>query len=304
MNVVLIAEEGSGLAALAQLQASGHRVQAVLSDTLAAPGSAGARAHLPPDVPLWPARLLRAPGAAAQLGVLAPDVLLNVHSLRIVPPAVLALPACGAFNLHPGPLPGYAGLNVPSWAILNGETRHGVTLHWMDAGIDTGDVAYAAELPVEPDDTGLTLSLRCAQAEQALLAQLLADLSAGTVPRRPQPAGPRRYCRAGAPHGGRADWRWPARTLDAFVRACDYRPYPSPWGAPRAAVAGTELALLEVGLTAEATRARPGTLRWDGEWLDVATGDEWLALDLVEVGGQTLTGAALAARLGPDLQRA
>jgi len=59
-----------------------------------------------------------------------------------VPEAVLGVPARGAWNLHPGPLPRYAGLNAPSWAIYRGEQRHGVTVHRMDRGIDTGDIAY------------------------------------------------------------------------------------------------------------------------------------------------------------------
>ena len=62
-------------------------------------------------------------------------------------------------NLHPGPLPQYAGLNVPSWAIYNGEVTHGVSLHRMDSGIDTGPIAYQASVLIGPRDTGLSLSV-------------------------------------------------------------------------------------------------------------------------------------------------
>ena len=67
---------------------------------------------------------------------------MNVHSLFLIHPWSSA-PTIGSFNLHPGPLPEYAGLNVPSWAIYEGEKRsHGVTVHWMDEGVDTGPIAW------------------------------------------------------------------------------------------------------------------------------------------------------------------
>ena len=67
------------------------------------------------------------------------DLLLNVHSLYLIARrTVVAAPRIGSFNLHPGPLPEYAGLNTPSWAIYNGEREHGVTVHWMEPGVDTG----------------------------------------------------------------------------------------------------------------------------------------------------------------------
>ena len=70
----------------------------------------------------------------------------------------VAAPTIGSFNLHPGPLPEYAGLNVPSWAIYEGERSHGVTLHWMDEGIDTGPIVWQERFDDRLDDTGLALS--------------------------------------------------------------------------------------------------------------------------------------------------
>ncbi len=71
-------------------------------------------------------------------------MLINVHSLLIMRGDVVEAPSIGSFNLHPGPLPGHAGLNAPSWAIFNDEARHAVTLHWMTAGIDTGAIVSEA----------------------------------------------------------------------------------------------------------------------------------------------------------------
>ena len=58
----------------------------------------------------------------------------------MIPDPVLALAARGAINFHDGPLPRYAGLNAPVWAILNREPAHGVTWHLIEGGIDEGDI--------------------------------------------------------------------------------------------------------------------------------------------------------------------
>src|SRR5919109_2815282 len=138
LSVVLVAEEAAGLRALRLLDASEHEVVAVLS-------SSGTGFGRPVRDPL----AVTDPAFAGELRDV--DLLLNVHSLHIAAPAVVAAPRTGSFNLHPGPLPEYAGLNAPSWAIYNGETRHAVTLHWMEPEVDAGPIAYAAELAIEPD---------------------------------------------------------------------------------------------------------------------------------------------------------
>ena len=112
-------------------------------------------------LPSLPSERVREPAFADWIHAHDVDLLLNVHSLFVVNSDVIKAPRIGALNLHPGPLPEYAGLNAPSWAIYFGETRHAVTLHWMDVEIDTGAIAYSAEFDVEEEDTGLSLSARC-----------------------------------------------------------------------------------------------------------------------------------------------
>ena len=101
------------------------------------------------------------------------DLLLNVHALSVLPAELVAAPRIGSFNLHPGPLPGYAGLNAPSWAIYHGEKTHAVTVHWMDGGIDTGPIAYQSELEITDEDRGFTLSAKCVRAGLPMLQDLL-----------------------------------------------------------------------------------------------------------------------------------
>lgn len=280
MRIALLCEEGAGARALQALARGPHELVAVITSS---PGPAWTLACRLGHRPI-PAQRVREPAFAAELAAAGVGLLLNVHSLFLLPEALLRVAALGAFNLHPGPLPRYAGLNAPSWAIYRGEARHGVTVHRMDPGIDTGDIAYQETFPIAPGDTGLSLALRCAEKGLALLQRLLESAAAGSIPRLPQDAAQRTYFGRGVPQGGRIDWQAPARRICDFVRACDYHPFPSPWGTPRARLGARELEVRSVALTGEPCDAPPGSVRTDtaGRTL-VAAADEWLWLRKISV---------------------
>jgi UDP-4-amino-4-deoxy-L-arabinose formyltransferase/UDP-glucuronic acid dehydrogenase (UDP-4-keto-hexauronic acid decarboxylating) len=216
------------------------------------------------------------------------DLLLNVHSLFVIHADVVAAPRIGSFNLHPGPLPHYAGLNAPSWAIYNGEERHAVTVHWMEPGIDTGAIAYEESFPLSEDDTGLSVSLRCVREGLPLVERLLADAERDAVPARPQDRSRRRYFGREAPQDGSVEWSRTAREVVDFVRACDYFPFPSPWGSPLASLDGGEVAILKAARTGRPTGGElAGTVAKDGErGVAVAAADEWVTVQRVAVDGR------------------
>ena len=157
------------------------------------------------------------------------DLLLNVHSLHILPKDVVRAPRIGSFNLHPGPLPEYGGLGAPSWAIYNGETRYAVTLHWMTAGLDDGDIAYQHWFDLDETTTGLKASTQCAKFGLGLVEQLVgqARQDPTQIPRQPQGNGERRlYRRSQIPGDGVVDWSQSASQIERLVRASSYRPFP------------------------------------------------------------------------------
>ena len=272
MRIALLCEEAAGARILEALGKSAHELAAVLTSEGSAVWRLACRlGHRP-----IPARRVREPAFAGELAGCAPALLLNVHSLYIVPPAVLQVPRLGAYNLHPGPLPECAGLNAPSWAIYHGWQRHGVTVHRMEPGIDTGAIAYEEHFPITPADTGLSVALRCAQLGVGLVKKML---EAEAIPSRPQDLSQRRYFGRGVPQGGRIDWNAPARRIHDFVRACDYAPFASPWGTPRAMLADREIEVSKTAMTGERCDAAPGTVK-ENEF--VATADEWLRLKKVK----------------------
>lgn len=289
--VALSAEESAGVQLLRVLVSGPFDVPFVLTTKPAGEARGATVWHLASSsgIETLPAREVRRPALASRLRDAGVDLLLNVHSLHVIHDAVLDAPVIGAFNLHPGPLPRYAGLNAPSHAIANGEGEHGVTLHWMDAGIDTGDVAWQTRFEIGETETGLALSARCIREGIALLKTLL-DVAArdpSAIPRHKQDPGERSYFGRGVPHGGRLAWGRPARALYDFVRAADFHPLSSPWGTPAARLDGEPLGVVRAAPPLGPADAPPGTVSSGmGDAPAVACGDAWLPLLLVRSAGQ------------------
>ena len=101
-------------------------------------------------------KAFREPEGIQFLNRLKPDYVIGIHFPYIVPPAVLMIPEIGVVNLHPAYLPFNRGWHTPSWAILD-KTPIGATLHFMDEGIDTGDIIHQREVKVAANDTANTL---------------------------------------------------------------------------------------------------------------------------------------------------
>lgn len=284
LRVLLLAEEGAGLQTL-RLVAGSHHLVGVVSSTEPT-GKPIRQAAEELGCRLWHPQAVKDEAFLKEVETLGIDLLLNVHSLVILPEALLTVPRIGAFNLHPGPLPGYPGLSVPSWAIYHGETSHAVTLHWMEAKVDAGDIVAEEWMDITPSDTGLSLSLKCIRQGLPLVERLLelAAVSPDEIPRRPQERAGRRFFRRGAPDGGMISWENDAESLLRLVRAADYRPFSSPWGAPWTVLPGGEkLGVLQATATDEPATERPGTV---GEVTEagamVASGTDWICLTRVE----------------------
>ena len=196
------------------------------------------------------------------------DFLLSVGHLRVVSNAVLALPRAAAINFHDGPLPRYAGLNAPAWAIVAGEARHGVTWHRMVEETDAGDVLVQRTFPIEPGDTALTLNTRCYQAGFAAFEELLGQIEDDALAPRPQALDERTWCdpHDRPPAGGVLRWDRPAATLDALVRALDFGAYANPLASPKLLVGGALRTVAGLARTEGASGASPGVV--------VAVGDE------------------------------
>jgi len=300
LNILLAGEESAGIQTLRALADSDHRIVAVMASQS---NNNGALTNLWETAEklgyqTWPAKLVKDPRFADEVRAAEVDVILNIHSLFIINKEVVSAPRIGCFNMHPGPLPRYAGLNAVSWAIYRGETSHGVTIHKMEPGIDTGHIVYQELFDIDATDTGLTVSARCIRSGIALVLRLMETLSANpaALPFTPQDLTKREYFGREIPHEGRLIWSLPAREIVNFVRACDFFPFHSPWGHPHTILetmsGAQEISVVKARLTGELCDRSPGTVgEFVGPGVKIACGDEWIIVNKVRVEGRYMNSA-------------
>lgn len=276
-SCVILGDQSLTIACADMIVAGGHTVRAVVS------GDAAVRAWAEAQgVPVF-AR----PGdlVTAQLGPF--DWLLSLANLRILSDAVLALPGKGAVNFHDGPLPRYAGLNTPAWAVINREAQHGISFHLLEGGVDEGDLLAQALFDIAPDDTAFTLNSKCYAAAMEIFPRVTAQLESGTLDRVPQDLSQRSYfTRDQRPAVlGLIEFDQPTEAICALVRGLDFGGYWNPLGLAKIAHDGAVFTLR----TAEPDDGHgvPGTvLRRDASQLVVATGDGAVRLgDVAALGG-------------------
>src|SRR5690606_17203852 len=99
----------------------------------------------------------------------------------ILPREVIEIPRLGCINLHMGLLPQYRGVNGLKWALLNGEIETGVTLHYMDEGIDTGDMLARVSFPITDGDDLVSLMRKARHAGIHLLKNTWRGIADGTA---------------------------------------------------------------------------------------------------------------------------
>lgn len=240
---------------------------------------------------------------ASDLEGTAFDWLLSITNLRVLPPALLALPARGAINFHDGPLPRYGGLNAAAWAIVDGVTEHGVTWHRMTDAVDAGAVLAQRLFAVAPDETALSINAKCWEAAIQSFEALLPTLKdAAELPPASAPLDQTTFHRrADRPTGqGLLDVRRPADALHRLVRVSQTGTYPNPFSSALLAV-GDALYVAEEAIVVEnGTGAEPGSvLGVDDGALTVATAAGALRLGaLFSVDGAPV---ASAMTLGPSV---
>jgi natural product biosynthesis luciferase-like monooxygenase protein len=214
------------------------------------------------------------PAALAGLDLGRVDWLFSITNLAILPKELIDLPRLGAINFHDGPIERYAGLNTPAWALLAGETVHGVTWHRMTEAVDAGDLLASAQLTIEPQESALSLNTKCFEAGIRTFAELVPQLGAGTARAVPQSAQLRRWCAPGERPAVAAtiDWNQPAEAIARMVRALHFGAHRNPLGSPKLWT-GERLLLVQGAEVAGSTSALPpGTVVEGGETPLIATG--------------------------------
>lgn len=139
-------------------------------------------------VPLLATRDVNAEPALATLRGWAPDVAVSVHFTQRLGREAAALPRLGTVNVHGALLPRNRGLFPYFWELANGDAEGGVTVHWIDERLDTGDVILQRPVAIAADETVSSLAWKGAAAGAALLEEALTLIAAGAAPRVRQSA--------------------------------------------------------------------------------------------------------------------
>lgn len=134
-------------------------------------------------IPVFQPKNIRDTGFAEWLGSLEPDFLVTAAYGRILPPAVLAVPVCGPLNIHASLLPRYRGAAPIHRAVLAGDTETGITIMYMDEGMDTGDMILQEAVAIGPDDTTGMVHDRLARLGAKLIVKAIEAIIRCRAPR-------------------------------------------------------------------------------------------------------------------------
>jgi natural product biosynthesis luciferase-like monooxygenase protein len=229
------------------------------------------------------------------------DYLFAITHLALIPESVLALPRRAAINFHDGPLPRYAGLNAPAWALMHGETSYGISWHEIRGGIDEGDILKQRVFEVAPGETSLSLNTRNFAAAIESFSELVDELADNRVQRTPQDLEQRsyfgKYARPGA--GAILQFERPANELVALVRGLDFGDYENPLALPKLWHRGEVLLVRAAEVGALDPGVAPGcVVSVDDEAISIATSDGVLRiLTVTRLGGARLSLGAAASLL-------
>lgn len=222
---------------------------------------------------------------------------------QLLSPEVLRVPRLGCLNLHASLLPRHRGASPIQAAIREGDAETGITVMYMDEGLDTGDILLMERTPVLAEDTGGRLHDRLAALAPVALERALDLLEAGTAPRVPQDAILATHCGKLRREDGRLDWSQSAAELERLVRA--YDPWPGTF--TRLANGGTLKIHRASVLATTGPQVAPGeVVAADAKaGFIVQCGDGWLRVEEVQAEGgrrlpaaEFLRGHPVSARLG------
>jgi len=252
-------------------------------------------------VPVYQPEKIRAPEAQEFLQRLAPDAIVIIAYGQIIPARLLPIPRLGWINLHASLLPKYRGAAPINWAIVNGETRTGVTSMRIDAGMDTGEMLLQRDMEIGEAETAPELAGRMSELGAPLVVETLRGLAAGAIVPRAQDHSQASNAPMLKKEDGRIDWSRTAREI--FNRMRGFAPWPGAyasfrgqtchiWGQPASEGLGP-LADLGEESVRPAKGAAPGTLVIrHSELLVVCGGTTYLRLTSVKLEGRRQISAA------------
>lgn len=175
-------------------------------------------------VPILQPNRIKQEEAVADIQALKPDVIVVMAYGQILSRTVLEIPSVACLNLHASLLPKHRGAAPIQASILAGDSESGITVMYVDEGLDTGDMLLQSRLKISANETGGSLHDRLAQIAPTALDQALRELEKGDAPREPQNGSEATYAPKLERENGRIDWTELAPLIERKIRA--FNPWP------------------------------------------------------------------------------
>jgi methionyl-tRNA formyltransferase len=228
-------------------------------------------------IPILQPLKIRTPEFLQALSAWQPDLIAVTAYGRILHTPILTLPPMGCVNVHGSLLPKYRGAAPVQWAVINGETKTGITTMLMDEGMDTGPMLLQEELDISRDDTAGTLAPRLAELGGRLLVDTIAQLKAGTLVPKRQDDGQATMAPLLKKEDGLIDWTMNATSLANRARGL------SPWPGAYTFFGEERWNIWKAVSMMGATTERPGTIvTVNKQVILVATGEGILEIHEIQ----------------------
>jgi len=257
LRIALIGQAAFGAKTLQALLERGEQVVGVYTPPDDSTGKLDPlkQSALEKHIPLFQPGRMRDPGVYEGHTKLAPDLNVMAFVTDIVPASILNYPRLGTIQYHPSLLPRHRGGSAINWAIIQGETRTGITIFWPDAGIDTGPILLQKEADISPNDTLGTLYYNklFPLGIEALMeaVELVPQCKAPKIPQDESPATYEGLCRE---EQALIDWAKPVSEVYNLIRGTDPQPGATTF------VRGSKLKIYDSELLLQTADKAPGEI--------------------------------------------
>jgi methionyl-tRNA formyltransferase len=296
VRIILIGQAAFAEKTLEKLTGTGEEIVAVYCPPDPPGGKIDAvkQKALELGIPVRQHKTLKAPEAKEEVAALDADLGILAFVPQIVPPQVFSAPRLGSICFHPSLLPKYRGASAINWALINGETKTGLTVFWVDEGIDTGPILLQKKVTVAPDDTTGSLYFnKIFPLGVEAMAEAVELIKAGNPPRIPQDESKANYDPPCRDQHAKIDWSKPAQQVYNLIRGCDPQP-----GA-HTTWQGKTVRLFDARLQRDPVSAAAGTVAAnDGDDLKIALNGGTLILKRVRGDGAKIAAAEFARQAG------
>jgi methionyl-tRNA formyltransferase len=288
MRIVFIGAGEIGVPTLQALLKSAHEVVGVVTQ----PDKPVGRSQFiePPPIKkalsrtkiaiLQPARI-KDPQAIEEIRALKPDVIVVMAYGQILPRGLLEIPNIACLNLHASLLPRWRGAAPIQATIAAGDRNTGITVMYMDEGLDTGDILLQRTIDILPSDTGGALHDRLADVAPETLLEALDLLAKGKASRTPQDNSLATFAPKLKREDGKIDWSEPAEVIERKIRAFN------PWPGAFMTIEANGMRKLKIfSATVVALHGTPGEILHSEKEFVVAAGKGALSLGEVQLEGK------------------